>query len=119
MEALEAAIDIEDPEESIKNYFNINFPGITTAKEIKKIEEANKKFNSSYLMPSKNIKDYDNAKFMLNNVIKKQVKYLLNSAYDDISILDKTANENANKEKDLDFLKNEPIKNEQGNYKYI
>jgi len=117
--SLEAAIDIEDPEESIKNYFNINFQGITKAKEIKKIEEANKKFNSSYLMPSKNIKDYDNVKFMLNNVVKKQVKYLLNSAYDDTSILDKTANENANKEKDLDFLKNEPIKNEQGNYKYI
>jgi hypothetical protein len=30
--SLEAAIDIEDPEESIKNYFNINFQGITTAK---------------------------------------------------------------------------------------
>ena len=28
--SLEAAIDIEDPEESIKNYFNINFQGITT-----------------------------------------------------------------------------------------
>jgi len=117
--SLEAAIDIEDPEESIKNYFNINFQGITTAKEIKKIEEANKKFNSSYLMPAKNVKDYDNAKFLLNSVVKKQVKYLLNSALDDVSILDKTTNENPNKNEELDFLKNEPIKNEQGNYKYI
>ena len=117
--SLEAAIDIEDPEESIRNYFNINFHGITTAKEIKKIEEANKKINSSYLMPSKNIKDYDNAKFVLNSVVKRQVKYLLNSAYDETSFLDKTANDNVNKEEDLDFLKNEPIKNEKGNYKYI
>ena len=74
--SLEAAIDIDEPEESIRNYFNINFQGITTAKEIKKIEEANKKINSSYLMPSKNIKDYDNAKFVLNSVVKRQVKYL-------------------------------------------
>ena len=117
--SLEAAIDIEEPEESIRNYFNINFQGITTAKEIKKIEEANKKINSSYLMPSKNINDYDSAKFVLNSVVKKQVKYLLNSAYEDTSFLDKTANDKANKEEDLDFLKNEPIKNEQGNYKYI
>ena len=118
--SLEAAIDIEDPEESIRNYFNINFQGITTAKEIKKIEEANKRVNSSYLIPTNSIKDYDNAKFVLNNVVKKQVKYLLNPAYDDTTFLDKTANDNnANKEEDLDFLKNEPIKNEQGNYKYI
>ena len=117
--SLEAAIDIEDPEESIKNYFNINFKGITTAKEIKKLEEANRKLNSSYLMPSKNVQDYDNAKFVLNTAVKKQVKYLMNSALDDTSILDKTSNVNVKKNEELDFLKNEPIKNEQGNYKYI
>jgi len=116
--SLEAAIDIENPEESIKNYFNINFKGITAAKEIKKIEEANKKINNSYLIPSKNVKDYDNAKFVLNNVVKKQAKFLLNSALnDDTSFLDRTTNDNANKDGELDFLKNEPIKNEQGNYK--
>jgi len=117
--SLEAAIDIEDPEKSIKNYFNINFHGITTAKEMKKLEEANKKINSSLLKSSKNINDFDNAKFVLNDVVKKQVKFLLNSACEDPSILEKTANDNINKKDSLDFLKNEPIKNEQGNFKYI
>ena len=117
--SLEAAIDIEDPEESIKHYFNINFQGITSAKEMKKIEEASKKFTNSYLIPTKNVKDYDNSKFVLNTVVKRQAKYLMNSALDDISILDKTTNDNANKNEELNFLKNEPIKNEQGNYKYI
>jgi len=71
-------------------------------------------------MPGKNVKDYDNAKSVLNSVVKKQVKFLLNSALDDdTSILDKTTNDNVNKDGELDFLKNEPIKNEQGNYKYI
>ena len=71
-------------------------------------------------MPGKNVKDYDNAKSVLNSVVKKQVKYLLNSALDDdTSILDKTTNDNVNKDGELDLLKNEPIKNEQGNYKYL
>ena len=117
--SLEAAIDIEEPEGSIKNYFNINFQGITTAKEIKKLEESKKKVDNSYLISSKNVKDFDNAKFVLNNVVKKQAKFLFNSALDDMSILDKTTNDNANKNEELNFLKNEPIKNEQGNYKYI
>ena len=115
--SLEAAIDIDDPEKSIRNYFNINFQGITTAKEMKKLEEANKKLNSSHLISYRNIRDYDNAKFVLNDAVKKQVKFLFNSVCEDTSILDKTTNDNINK--NLDFLKNEPIKNEQGNFKYI
>ena len=117
--SLEAAIDIEEPEESIKNYFNINFQGITTAKEMKKLEEANKKINTSHLISSKNVKDFDNVKFMLNDVVKRQAKYLINSGCDDTSFFDKTTNDNINKRNSLDFLKNEPIKNEQGNFKYI
>jgi len=117
--SLDAAIDIEEPEESIKTYFNINFQGITTAKEMKKLEEANKKINSSHFISSKNVKDFDNVKFVLNDAIKKQTKFLFNSAYEDTSLLDKTTNDNINKKQSLDFLKNEPIKNEKGNYKYI
>jgi len=115
--SLEAVIDIEDPEDSIRNYFNINFQGITTAKEMKKLEEANKKLNASHLMSSKNVRNYDNAKFVLNDAVKKQVKFLFNSACEDTSIFDKTTNDNKNK--NIDFLKNEPIKNEQGNFKYL
>ena len=115
--SLEAAIDIDDPEKSIRNYFNINFQGITTAKEMKKLEEANKKLNNSHLISYRNIRDYDNAKFVLNDAVKKQVKFLFNSVCEDTSILDKTTNDNINK--NIDFLKNEPIKNEQGNFKYI
>ena len=117
--SLEAAIDIDNPEESIKHYFNINFQGITSDKEMKKIEEANKKLNHSHLISSKNIKDFENVKFMLNDAVKNQVKFLFNSAYEDTSILDKTTYDNINKKNSLDFLKNEPIKNEQGNFKYI
>ena len=117
--SLEAAIDIEDPEDSIKNYFNINFQGITTAKEMKKLEETNKKINTSHLISSKNIKDFDKVKYVLSDAVNKQAKFLFNLACEDTSILDKTTNDNINKKNSLDFLKNEPIKNEQGNYKYI
>ena len=118
--SLEAAIDIEDPEESIKNYFNINFQGITTAKEMQKLEEANKKINSSCLKSPKNINNFDKVKFALNDIVNKQTKFLFNSACEDISILDKTTtNDNKYKNNSLDFLKNGPIKNEQGNFKYI
>ena len=124
--SLEAAIDIDEPEESIRNYFNINFQGITTAKEMKKMEENNKRLNNSQLIKSKKTRDFDNAKVVLNSVVKKQVNYLLNSECDDTSILDKTANDYNRKENEKtihhlgsDFLKNEPIKNEQGNFKYI
>ena len=120
--SLEVAIDMEDPESSIEKYFNVNFQGITTAKEMKKIEEA-KKLNISQLIQSKKTKDFDNAKNVLNNAVKKQVNYLLNEACDDASILDKTK-DNKREEKKLnktksDYLKNEPIKNEKGNFKYI
>ena len=124
--SLEAAIDIDEPEESIRNYFNINFQGITTAKEMKKIKEANKRLNNSQLLNSKKTRDFDNAKVVLNSVVKKQVNFLLNSECEDTSILDKTANDYNRKENEktihhlgTDFLKNEPIKNEQGNFKYI
>ena len=123
--SLEAAIDIDEPEESIRNYFNVNFQGITTAKEIKKLEEANKRLNNSQLIKSKKTRDFDNAKVVLNSVVKKQVNFLLNSEFDDTSILDKTSNDYNKKENEkvhhlgTDFLKNEPIKNEQGNFKYI
>ena len=124
--SLEAAIDIDEPEESIRNYFNINFQGITTAKEMKKMREANKRLNNSQLLDSKKTRDFDNAKVVLNNVVKKQVNFLLNSECEDTSILDKTANDYNRKENEKtihhlgsDFLRNEPIKNEQGNFKYI
>jgi hypothetical protein len=92
--SLEVAIDTEDPETSIVKYFNVNFQGITTAKEMKKIEEA-KKLNISHLLLSKKTKDFDNAKTVLNNAVKKQVNYLLNDGNEEnVSILDKTKNDN-------------------------
>ena len=120
--SLEVAIDMEEPEISIKKYFNVNFQGITTAKEMKKIEEA-KRLNASQLNYSKKTKDYDNVKNALNNAVKKQVNYLLNDGCDDPSILDRTKNDkkdqNQLKDHKHDYLKNEPIKNEKGNFKYI
>ena len=40
--SLEAAIDMENPQSSIRNYFGVNFQGITTEKEIRKINEKKK-----------------------------------------------------------------------------
>ena len=124
--SLEAAIDMEDPENSIRKYFNVNFQGITSAKEAKKFKEIQKQ-NSSQLIQSKKTKDFDNAKNVLNKVVKKQVNCLLNEACDEPSILDRTKNEGTTKENEnikvmateCDYLKHEPIKNEKGNYKYI
>ena len=121
--SLEAAIDIEDPETSIRKYFNVNFEGISTEKEMKRIK-SHKKETTSDIFQSKNIKDFDRAKNVLSTVVKKQANYLLNEACEDNSILDKTKND-IKKEKPVaksiagDFLKNEPIRNDQGNYKYI
>ena len=123
--SLEAAIDMEDPENSIRKYFNVNFQGITTAKEIKKLKEL-QKHSTSQLIQTKNTKDFDNAKNVLSKVVKKQANYLFNEACDDASILDRTKNEIPNENKNIqlipsesDLFKHEPIKNEKGNYKYI
>ena len=126
--SLEAAINMEDPESSIRNYFNVNFQGITTEKEIKKLRESQKGNISQFIKTGK-ISDFDNFKNVLDTVVKNQANHLLNEAApcDDISILDKTKNDNKNdiqQEKIIynvtsDYLKHEPIKNEKGNYKYI
>ena len=124
--SLEAAINMEDPESSIRNYFNVNFQGITTEKEMKKFKESFNE-NTSQFIQNKITSDFDNVKSVLNIAVKKQANNLLNEVYDDISILDKTRNDNKNdiqQEKIIhnpttDHLKHEPIKNEKGNFKYI
>ena len=118
--SLEAAIDMGDQEYSIKKYFNINFRGINSEKDNKKLEDI--KYNSKPINSRKS-KDFDNVKFVLNNAVKKQVNCLLNEDYDEMSILDKTKLDKKqivyNNYYGTDILKNEPIKNEEGNYKYI
>jgi hypothetical protein len=123
--SLEAAIDMEDQENSIRKYFVFNFQGITSAKEMKRLSAA--KFSSKTLN-SKKPKDFDNAKNVLTYAVKKQVNCLLNENCEDPSILDKTRSkytEKRNKFKNnnsllrAEVLKHEPIKNEEGNYKYI
>ena len=121
--SLEAAIDMEDQENSIKKYFNINFKGITSAKEMKKFGEM--KYSSKTIY-SRKPNNFDNAKFVLKNAVKKQVNFLLNEGCEEPSILDKTKNEQnqynnvkSNYKYGTDILKQEPIKNEEGNYKYI
>ena len=123
--SLEAAIDMEDQENSIRKYFVFNFQGITSAKEKKRLSAA--KFSSKTLY-SKKPKDFDNAKNVLNIAVKNQVNCLLNENCEDPSILDKTRSkytEKRNKFKNnngllrMEVLKHEPIKNEEGNYKYI
>jgi hypothetical protein len=123
--SLDAAIDMGDQETSISKYFQVNFQGITSAKEIKKYEE-NNNGNNSRMLRSTKTKDFDNAKFILNNAVKKQVNYLMNEACEDPSILDKTKLDkrksipNTNKiSNNLDIFNHEPVKNEEGNYKYI
>ena len=121
--SLEAAIDMEDPETSIQNYFNNNFKGITTDKELKKLNEGRKE-STSQLIQSNKTQDFDKAKTLLSHAVKKQTNYLFNEACDEPSILDKTRNDNNRKEgkmmnTGIDYLKNEPIKNEKGNFKYI
>ena len=122
--SLEAAIDMEDPETSIQNYFNNNFKGITTDKELKRFKEGRKESTSSLLIQANKTQDFDNAKHVLSNVVKKQANYLLNEACDEPSIFDRTRNDNNRKEGKMmnavsDYLKHEPIKNEKGNFKYI
>ena len=73
--SLEAAIDMEDPENSIRRYFNVNFQGITSAKEANKFKEIQKQ-SSSQLIQSKKTKDFDNAKNILNKAVKKQANFL-------------------------------------------
>ncbi len=122
--SLEAAIDMDDQEKSIKKYFLINFQGITSEKEKKKLDAL--KFSSKSFY-SKRPKDFDNAKNVLNYAVKKQVNCLLNENCDEPSILDKTKSRNTepiskyknNVPYGVDVLKHEPIKNEEGNYKYI
>jgi len=121
--SLEAAIDMEDPETSIQNYFNNNFKGITTDKELKKLNEG-KRESTSQIIQSNKTQDFDKAKNVLSHAVKKQANYLFNEACDEPSILDKTRNDNNRKEgkmmnTGIDYLKNEPIKNEKGNFKYI
>ena len=125
--SLEAAINMEDPESSIKNYFNVNFQGITTEKEMRKLKES-EKGNISQIIKTGKMSDFDNFKTVLDTIVKKQANHLFNEACDDISILDRTKNDNKNddiqQEKKIynvasDYLGHEPIKNEKGNYKYI
>ena len=121
--SLEAAIDMEDPETSIQNYFNNNFKGITTDKELKKLNEG-KRESTSQIIQSNKTQDFDKAKNVLNHAVKKQANYLFNEACDEPSILDKTKNDINRKEgkmmnTGIDYLKHEPIKNEKGNFKYI
>ena len=119
--SLEAAIDMEDQQGSLEKYFFINFQGITTEKEMKKLEE---KINSSKMLYYQRTQDFDKAKNILNTAVKKQVNYLFNEAYEDTSILDRTKfgrkeNFYTLKKAGSDLLKHGPIKNEEGNYKYI
>ena len=121
--SLEAAIDMDDPENSIDKYFNINFNGITSAKELKKLEEKNNNNNTVIIQPRKS-KNFDIVRFELNNAVKKQVGFLLNEDCDEPSILDKTKYNNKKDKTYLrtlgsELLKHEPIKNEKGNYKYL
>ena len=123
--SLEAAIDIEDQEGSIRKYFNVNFEGITTEKEIKKLNEKMRESNTK-LIQTRSTHDFDNVKSILNTAVKKQANNLLNEACDDTSFLDRTKNDNKNENKQdgiknspSGHLKHEPIKNEKGNFKYI
>ena len=116
--SLDAAIDMEDQESSINKYFTINFQGITSEKENKRIEE---KYTSKFLNPQR-IMDFENAKFELSNEVKKQVTYLLKEDYGNPSLLNEMDKKDIiknNKIFGINILKNEPIKNEDGNYKYI
>ena len=115
--SLEAAIDMDKPEMSISDYFTFNFRGITSTKEFKKPDNK----NSSKMVYQRKSMDFENAKFLLNNAVKKQVNYLLNEAYEEQSILDKTKYDKKDTKNNLrnDVLKQDPIKNEEGNYKYI
>ena len=114
--SLEAAIDMDEPETSINGYFTSNFKGITSTKKFKKFDN---KSNPEIVYNRQSL-DFENAKFLLNNAVKKQANYLFNEAYEE-SILDKTKFDKKDTKNNLrnDVLKQEPIKNEEGNYKYI
>ena len=115
--SLEAAIDMDEPESSINGYFTFNFKGITSNKEFKKVDAK----TSSKMVGQRKSLDFENAKYILNNAVKKQANYLLNEVYDEQSILDKTKYDKKDTKNNLrnDVLKQDPIKNEEGNYKYI
>ena len=123
--SLEAAIDMENPEISIRNYFNVKFQGISTEKEMKKMNELKKESNTQLIL-SKKRNDFDKVRAILNSAVKKQTNNLLNEGCEETFILDRSRNDIKNDfqtEKIVhstsDHLKNEPIKNEKGNFKYI
>ena len=117
--SLEAAIDMDDPDLSIQRYFTVNFQGITSEKEMKKLEErtSNSKINSRKML------DFDKVKYLLNTEVKKQVNNLLNEGCEDHSILDRTKfdkkDNNKNRTITPEVLRHELIIDEDGNYKYI
>ena len=88
---------------------------------MKKIED---KINSSKMLHYNRTQDFDQVKNILNKAVKKEVNYLFNKVCEDTSILDKTKfgkkeNFYTLQKASSDLLKHGPIKNEEGNYKYI
>ena len=123
--SLEAAIDMENPEISIRNYFNVKFQGISTEKEMKKMNELKKESNTQLIL-SKKRNDFDKVRAILNSAVKKQTNNLLNEGCEETFILYRSRNDIKNDfqtekidHSSSDHLKNEPIKNEKGNFKYI
>ena len=117
--SLEAAIDMDDPELSIQRYFTVNFQGITSEKEMRRIED--KTYNSK--VNSRKLQDFDNVKFLLNTEVKKQVNNLLNEGCEEQSILDRTKfdkkDNNKNRTITPEVLRHDLIIDAEGNYKFI
>jgi len=116
--SLEAAIDMDDPDLSIQRYFIVNFQGITSEKEMKKLEE--KTFSSK--LNTRKLQDFDNVKYLLNTAVKKQVNNLLNEGCEEQYTLDRTKfdkKDTKNTTITPAVLRNNLIIDEDGNYKYI
>ena len=126
--SLQAAIDVENPEKSIRNYLKKNFEGINKKEERRRFSVVNNQFLLQKIANNqitKKRKNYKLFKEELSKAIHIGTNVLADNENDEDSEDNSSDNGNLklpNKKKYTDINKilgNAPIKNDEGNYKYL
>ena len=124
--ALEAAIDVENPYKSIENYLKKNFEGIDKKEEKKRFLAINNQLqqNISTNQITKKRKNYQIFKEELTKAIRTGTNILSGNEIDENED-DSSSEENSKMSNKVGYtiigkiFGNAPIKNEDGNYKYL
>ena len=112
--SLEAAIDIDRPEESIENYFKKNFEEIDNRKKKKKLSNTQIQ-NISINQVVKIKKSLKLLKRQLTDAIKTGKSFFIDKQYNKT----KSRYSSCIEREVRKYLTNDPIKNDEGNYKYL